>query len=240
MDIPVDMPMAYWTQEALAVRNLLLRYRLDYWRPEIELDYSSMDVSVEPRLNQVTVALQTMIDDEDLREDVRRFIREYNQQMIVERGMTITSKVLEAICGLWFGDLQAGEGPVLTVKRVAKAVNILIDTENQDENGAEPEEDNEEDEEPQPKGRGRQRMRPGRELRVTPKKVGNVARKELHLRTERDNTLGHAYVIVYEHQRVEALRKRFGIDEEWLRQIMATLRSKMLEQKELEMGSQEG
>jgi len=58
-DIPIDLPRSFWREEAVAVRNLLLRYRLTHWRPEIELDYSMVDRSVEPRLNQVTVALVT-------------------------------------------------------------------------------------------------------------------------------------------------------------------------------------
>ena len=217
-DIPIDLPRAFWDEETLAVRNALLRYRLEHWRPEIELDYSQMELSVEPRLNQVTVALLTLIDDEDLRGDLRQFIKEYNRQLIIERGMTLTARVLEALVGLWEMDLEMEEVPDTTVKRVAKAVNILIDTENR----ANGEEEIIEEEKDKP-----------RERSVTARKVGEIARKQLHLRTERRSDQGRAYMVIYEADRVDALRKRFGLDDEWLGEIIGVLKRTMVGQKEM-------
>ena len=216
-DIPVDLPMTFWTDETQQIRNALLRYRLEYWKPQIELDYSQMDASVEPRLNQVTVALQTLIDDADLQADLRQFIQEYNRQLIVERGMTLSAKTLEALCGLWFGDLNDNRVPELSMKRVAKAVNTLIDYENEGagEGDAETEE---------------QRRGGDERPRVTPKKVGEIVRKQLHLRTERRSDQGRAYVVIWDAERVEALRRRFGLDEEWLADIMKILREGLLAQ----------
>jgi uncharacterized protein (UPF0147 family) len=205
-DIPIDLPMDFWTQEALQIRNALLRYRLDFWKPEIELDYSQMDISVEPRLNQVTVALQTLIDDEELRRDLRGFIKEYNRQLIVERGMTLTARVLEAIVGLRAiaNDDGMEPEPVMTMKTIAQAVNALIDSEN---DGDEEDEDKRRD-----------------NKQVTPHKVGHIIRKELHLKTERSSQVGRAYVVVWDEARITALRKRFGLEDEWLTEIVKTLR----------------
>jgi len=201
-DIPIDLPLDFWTQETLQIRNALLRYRLEFWKPEIELDYSQMDISVEPRLNQVTVALQTLIDDEDLQADLRGFIQEYNRQLIVERGMTLTARVLEALVGLW---KIANEEPVLTMKMIAQAVNTLIDTEN---DGARDE--NEDDKK--------------RDKQVTPHKVGHIIRKQLHLRTERDPRVGRAYTVVWDENRIAALRRRFGLEDEWLDKVVQVLK----------------
>lgn len=219
-DIPIDLPLAFWTEEVLPIRNALLRYRLEYWRPEIELDYGQMDVSVEPRLNQVTVALQTLIDDEELQEDLRAFIKEYNRQLIVERGATLTARVLEALVGLYWMDIEDKRVPPnLTVKRVARAVNVLIDFENEEGQAEEDEEGGEQ------------------ALRVKPKKVGEVVRKQLHLKTERRSDAGRAYVVLWDEERLEAMRKRFGVDKEALTQIIQVLKAGMGEiqgeQKEL-------
>jgi hypothetical protein len=219
-DIPIDLPLSFWTEEVLPIRNALLRYRMEYWKPEIELDYGQMDVSVEPRLNQVTVALQTLIDDMELQDDLRGFIKEYNRQLIVERGATLTARVLEALVGLYWMDIEDHRVPPnLTVKRVSKATNVVIDFENEEGQTDEEEE-----------GGGQQA------LRVKPKKVGEVVRKQLHLRTKRRADAGRAYCVQWDEARIEAMRKRFGVDKEALTQIIQVLRAGMGEELEGEQG----
>ena len=213
-DIPVDMPRSFWTEETMPIRNALLRYRMEFWQPEIELDYAAMDLSVEKRLNQVTVALLTLIDDEELREGLREFIQEYNRQLVVERGMTLTAKVLEAVCGCWFGDLYSGRAAVMTIGRIGKAVNILIDKEN---------EESMVDSEGESAGGGREEKRRDEGKKVTARRVGQVVRTQLHLRTERSSEQGRARVVVWDRERVEALRKRMGVDEDVLTGVIEDL-----------------
>lgn len=216
-DIPRDLPRAFWTQEAPAIRNKLLTYRMTYWKPEIELDYSRMDESVEPRLNQVTVALQTLIDDEDLGEDLRQFIRAYNRQLIVERGMTLTARVLEAMVGL--GELARQEdpahAPVLPIKSIATATNVLIDWENQEGDFDDDDDDD--------------RRRDDRH-RVKSRKVGSIVRKQLHLRSERSGAHNGAFVAVWDQTRIDALAQRFGVDDTRQQRIVD-----VLEQGKLDM-----
>lgn len=208
-DIPIDLPADFWHIEAPEVRNALLRYRLENWRPEVELDYSKMDTSVEPRLNQVTVALQTLIDDPDLGDDLRQFIKEYNRQLIIERGMTLPAKVLEAVVGLEaIGQFDMAPLKMIQVKRVARATNILIDNENQQNGG---DEDDEEEAKPNKK-------------QIGPHKVGGILRKVLHLRTERMTTGTRGYGVVWDDKRVEAHKSRYGVDDEFLGHIADTLR----------------
>ena len=208
MDIPIDMPRRFWTEETMPIRNALLRYRMEFWQPEIEPDYAAMDLSVEKRLNQVTVALLTLIDDEDLRAGLRAFIQEYNRQMVVERGMTLTAKVLEGVCGCWFGDLYSGQPAVMTIGRIGKAVNILMDKEN---------------EESMVDSQGDEDKRRDEGKRVTARRVGQVVRTELHLRTERSSEHGRARVVVWDAERIEALRKRMGVDEDVLMGVIEDL-----------------
>jgi len=195
----------------MPIRNALLRYRMEFWQPEIELDYEAMDLSVEKRLNQVTVALLTLIDDEELRGGLRNFIQEYNRQMVVERGMTLTAKVLEALCGCWFGDLYSDRPAVMTLGRIAKALNILIDKEN--EEGLVQDEGDRED------------KRRDEGPKVTARKVGEVVRKQLHLRTERSSEDGGARVVVWDAERVEAQRTRMGLTETVLNGVIKDLAS---------------
>lgn len=206
-DIPIDLPRDFWRVEALQIRNALLRYRLENWQPEIELDYSRMETSVEPRLNQVTVALQTLIDDEELGAELRAFIQRYNQQLIVERGMTLTAKVLEAAVGLYELECSNGSEPALTVGRIAQCTNILMDTENQAARRGDDDEEKKSD-----KG-------------IQPHKVGGIIRKQLHLHTERgDKAVGRAYVVKWDPDRIGALRKRFGLEDDWISEIVKVLR----------------
>jgi hypothetical protein len=209
-DIPIDLPRDFWRVEVMRVRNALLRYRLERWQPEIELDYSQVETSVEPRLNQVTVALQTLIDDPDLQGDLRAFVKEYNRQLMVERGMTLTAKVLEAIVGVYELEREASAGAMLTVGKVAKATNVLIDTENSGKDEVEVE------------AEGKDKKQ------VNAHKIGHVIRKQLHLKTERSTAAGRAYVVEWNGERIAALRKRFGLDDEWMAEVTEVLRKAFL------------
>ena len=205
-DIPIDLPRRFFTQEAVAIRNKLLHFRMEHWQPEIELNYERAEIdSVEPRLRQVTVALLTLIDDDGLREDLQHFIQDYNRQLIVERGMTPVAKVLDALVGL-----QELSGTItlhFPLKELAKAANILIDVENEGEY---------KDDEEEEKGKGKKKL--------SPRGVGHIVRKQLHLRTERKGE-GRAYVACWDHDRVEGLRKRYGVDDEWAKRTAGTLKA---------------
>ena len=185
LDIPIDLPMAFWEEEAPQIRGSLLYYRLKHWKPQIELDYSTLDLTVEPRLNQVTVALTTLIDDPDLQADLKRFIREYNKLLISERGMSLAAKVVEVLVKM-VG--QPPEERDYTLKGIGKWTNLLIDAENLEE------------------GEERSEHTP----KVTPKKIGSILRSTLHLRTDRTGANGN-YEVQWDEERVRSLAKRYGL-----------------------------
>lgn len=198
-DIPIVLPRVFWDQ-AREIRNLLLAYRMRYWEPEMEVDYNAIDRSIEPRLNQVTMALKTIVSDERMRGEIDDFIREYNRQLIVERSMTLASKVLEALVAIRRGQPFAVEEDGrefydLSLKAVARKVNEIIEGENK-ESGEDAEEEKRDD----------------RKM-VGPKRCGEIARSVLQLKTERATSgrIKGNYFVVWDDERVGGLCARYGV-----------------------------
>lgn len=199
-DIPIELPREFWTVEVPELQSLLLRYRLEHWRPGMELDYSQLDASIEPRLNQVMLSLVSIVDDPDLKEDLRSFMRAYNEQLISERGLTLTAKVLEAIVAQWHLEEDKGEARRdMSLKTIANRADQLMDFENLDE-----------DEEYQ-----------GRKL--TGKKVGDITRKQLQLQTTRSAAQNGRYCVVWNEARIQGLCARYGIDDVRLQELLAAI-----------------
>lgn len=200
VDIPVILPISF-REEARKLRNKLLAYRLEHWRPAVEVANEDVDRGIEPRLNQVTMSLKKLVDDEGLVEEIDQFIREYQRQAIADRGMTLAAKVLEAL-------MEAHDEPVrfdivteepefdLSVQEIAKRTNAILDEENARDG---------EDEEDEGK-------RKKYELGV--KRVGSIIRNELHLRTERDHSASQRgrFVVVWDEDRIGAMCARYGVE----------------------------
>jgi len=182
-DVPIVLPREFHSQ-ALDLRNRLLRYRLTHWQPEVEVDLSDLDRSIEPRLNQVTLALLTIIQDEELRQDIRAFIREYNRQLVVDRSMTLEALVLEALVRLHdeTQERDPSASPVYSLTDLAKRVTQSVAAEAG------------EDEEPP---------------RMTAKKVGYILREKLRLRTEKRSGRFH---VVWDEKIIAALKARYGLE----------------------------
>lgn len=189
-DIPLEMPNSFYDDEAVQIRNMLLRYRLEHWKPAMEPDERDLDRSVEPRLNQVTMGLKAIVDEDGLRDELNQFIREYNRELITDRGMTAASKVLEAI-------LLTGPDGDLTMQALADQVNQLMDRENYGDEA----EDGQE--------RGGKRM--------SARGVGSICKGEFGLQRARE-TKTRRYAVVWDEKRLQALQKRFGLDDETLAQ----------------------
>jgi hypothetical protein len=100
-DIPINLPEKQ-KEEALELRNKLLMYRFETLaaaRIKAEL----VDRTLSPRLNQILVPLLSIIDDENLRTDIRTAVRRHEEALYSERATTLEAAVLEALLGL-FGD----------------------------------------------------------------------------------------------------------------------------------------
>ena len=187
---------------AREIRNMLLRWRLMNWEPEIEIDEEDIDLEISSRLNQVTTSLLRLAKGDDaLKNEIRSLLRAYNQDIILGRSMTVFAKVVEAIWKIsLYEDLQAIHTQVDAEGRrythpgdVAKVANDLIDMENA--------QDDEEEE-------GQQRRR----KRLTSAGVGRYMKIDLGLVPGGRKTSGIAYYFDENETRLTGLAKRYGVN----------------------------
>lgn len=112
-DIPISSPSAY-KEEALRLRNKLLLFRFRNLHKG-KVTEELVDRTIEPRLNQIFAPLLSIIEDSQAREDLTELARQYNREIISERGMDTEAQVLEIIRDL----LDSPYGSNLPVKSVA-------------------------------------------------------------------------------------------------------------------------
>lgn len=97
-DIPINEPPAL-KEEALHLRNKLLLFRFRTLA-KCHIDESLADRNIEPRLNQIFMPLLSIIEDDEVREELRRVLREYHADMVNDRGMDTEAQILEVIQSL--------------------------------------------------------------------------------------------------------------------------------------------
>jgi hypothetical protein len=179
--IPYTLARPFW-DEATALRNKLLMYRLRNWRP-IDVAQTLADESVEPRLNQITMALKSLIDDPVMREQIDMFIRAYNDQMIGERQLTLPAIVLQAVCTIFWSrkvNLLGEDERALSMKGIAAAANdILAEIDN--------------------------------EMKLTPRGVSQVLNEELGLVRRHKHSRTNRSILLCDEAELVALMSRYGI-----------------------------
>jgi hypothetical protein len=97
-DIPINLPDAQ-KEEARSLRNRLLMYRFQSL-DRIRVDESLVDRSLSPRLNQILVPLLSIIDDEQLQEEVRDSVKSFDHELYAERSASAEAGVLEILAEL--------------------------------------------------------------------------------------------------------------------------------------------
>jgi len=175
-DIPLNLPDSFY-EEAKKIRNQLLRWRfLNYGKKHIKTGL--IDRTLEPRLNQIITPLLSVIEEKNMIEDLKSFIKNYNQQLIFDRGTGLDGQVLEEI-------LKINQEYILseiTMKEIANNFNVEIEN---------------------PKEK------------ISPRKIGWIVRERLKLKTERTR---RGYVLSeINKERLEILKKKYGIKEELLK-----------------------
>ena len=105
-DIPINLTGDY-KREARELRNKLLLFRFRNFGKR-EIDTALVDRTIEPRLAQIFVPLLSIIEDAGARQALRQLARDYNRQLVADRGMDIEAQVLEVIqelqaSGNWSG-----------------------------------------------------------------------------------------------------------------------------------------
>ncbi len=193
-------------ERARAIRNLLLRWRLTMWEPEIEISEDLMDLEISSRLNQVTMPIKALAkDDPQLLDEITKFLRALNADLVLSRSMTIAARIVEAMWRIHNNDTLRekyviktpdGEGEMMLIGDVAKVANDIID-----EMNALGEDEGEEDESAK-----RKRKRDS----LTARGVGSLIRNELQLQV--GERRGKGFPVYWDQIKLEALAKRYGVD----------------------------
>jgi hypothetical protein len=204
-------------RKALAIRNLLLRWRLATWQPEIETSEDDIDLEISARMNQITLPLLAVAkDDPALQQEIHLFIRDINSEIVLTRSMGLAARVVEAIWKIHqYPDLRkkhlhSEPGNIsewMMIGDVTRIANEIMDEMN--ETREEGEGKKEEDAEQTSKFKKKDELRA--------RGVGAIMRGELQLRVGRRKNNG--FPVMWDKVKMEALAKRYGVDWEALPKV---------------------
>jgi len=191
-------------ERAQAIRNLMVRWRLDKWKPEFEMNPDFYDKSISPRLNQVSGPMLSIAeDDPEQQEAIRVMLREYYSETIISQSMTLAARIIEAMWKIWqvpdlrINVLHEMDEHLMKIGDITKAANEIMNAMN--------ETDDYEDEEDDKKGGGK---RHNRELK--PQKTGRVLREELQMRVSERRSTG--FWVYFDEARLEGLSTKYGVN----------------------------
>lgn len=114
-DIPINLPDEQQA-EALSLRNKLLMYRFTML-DRAGIDDRLVDPALSPRLNQILVPLLSIVDDENLRQEIRETAGSLEQFLYRDRSTSMEAGVLDILVSLCTEEDRAH----ITVKEVAAA-----------------------------------------------------------------------------------------------------------------------
>lgn len=94
-DVPFNIPNTFW-DEALEIRNKMLMFRFQKkgkskLRPELE------NREIEPRLNQISLPLMSIVDDQNLISEIQNEFKIYNEKIKSDRTLSYNYQILDAI-----------------------------------------------------------------------------------------------------------------------------------------------
>lgn len=98
-DIPINLPYAQFSREALAIRNRLLAWRCTNLE-RIAVDPTLADRRLEDRLNQIGAALFAIAGDGD-RDIIVRALLEQQQSIAADRGDSLAGEVFDAAFAIY-------------------------------------------------------------------------------------------------------------------------------------------
>ncbi len=182
--IPYILNDKFWARSN-TLRNKLLMYRLRNHR-RVEVDDALANESVEPRLNQVTMALKSIIEDLEMRREIDVFVSAYNQTLISDRQLTMPAIVVQALVDIYYHkkvDLMGTDLRDLTPQGIAdRAKAILADLDP--------------------------------ETKVYPRLITKLLREELGIINIGKNLhpTNRRAMVDFEESELEALMKRYGIE----------------------------
>lgn len=116
-DIPIQLPDSL-RQEALALRNRLLHFRLTNLF-SVRIDPTRAIAGIDPRLNQMALPLLALMDDASVRREFAEFLRIRHAALRAQRREQPDRRVLEVLERL----LGESEAPFILLKDIVRAVN---------------------------------------------------------------------------------------------------------------------
>lgn len=173
----------FWNRSQ-SIRNKLLMYRLRTHKP-MEIDHALADASIEPRLNQVTLPLLTLIQDPDMRQEIWNFVKAYNEVLISDRRMTFPAMVVQALANIQANPQKTLMGDVrdFSMKAIALKVQAMANEFDPD-------------------------------LRVNGNKISKCLNEDLGLVKRDQDRKSRRDVLVFSGDELGALMNRFGIEAE--------------------------
>ena len=98
-DIPYNIPDEFEI-EAQIIRNKLLMFRVKN-KGKVKINPNLADPDIEPRLNQISIPLLSIIKDNEVLENLRGEIKNYNEKIKSDRTMSYEYQIVETIRGLY-------------------------------------------------------------------------------------------------------------------------------------------
>jgi len=200
-EIPILLP-DYAMEEARAIRNMLLDYRMKNWRDDLDIDYNGGDRRLPGRLREMMIPLMTIAPE--LTEQLNAFMKKTAGEIAMDYQGSIESKVLRAIIRNYYrphGEAAMHRGQLrMSMKNIAIETNRIIDIENAIGNN-EDEEDN--------------KYTKYNKKAMTAKGVGSVIKNRLNMSRERGKIGTRPNLVIWDEQRVENLALRYGMHEEF-------------------------
>lgn len=190
--------------EALAIRNDLLAWRMHRWQPEMQLTDDLMDLALSSRMNQVTMAIKAigkLANNEDFRRQIDRVLRDLASEETMTRSMSVDARVLEAMWRIYttqdlrdkhFLRGRGGELRIL-IGVVCKVANAIMD----EMNGGDP------DEPPPDEAKKR------RQKELTSHATGRILRENLQLRS--GGKINKGFTVIWDDLKMLALGRKYGV-----------------------------
>lgn len=220
-----------WRAEALRIRNLDIRWRLEHWQPDVQIPETLEDDRVSTRTNQVTVPIKYLVRDDPVAlEGVTKVVLALYEEQLRDKAASFEARILEAILAVmgeerfmaldFVHEAETGDyGHIRYIRYpdLGKVANLLMDEMNSGkERDAKSLLKDEPDPEAQEAGGGGGKKKKRNEGAISSKTIGDIARKDLRLPTKR---LGAGYVVIVEsstapeaaQERLEVLKVKYGL-----------------------------
>jgi hypothetical protein len=233
--IPTEKTKEFYF-ESQYIRNLMIRWRLEHWQQQIELDQELADMAVSTRINQVTMPIKWIAknksSDPQLLKDVEAFVQLMQSEVLLQKSMGLDARVMDAVMAVLDeeGFTKYAIGPTelegfgqckyIQYKDLAFVTNAIIN----EMNAGEAEQDQNE---------GDEHKR--RHKEITSHTIGNICRNDLRLPVKR---LGRGFVVILDPERIDLLRRKYGLTKyaplpSAKNEIASQARNDMAEQEEL-------